>query len=725
MSAAVSKSKGLLFSESPEKAARALIKSKLRNYLSKEAQADFYQAFLCAEQYHRGQTRHSGEAYIHHPIAVAGALAELQMDVRTLMAAVLHDVVEDTGARLEDIRELFGDDVALLVDGVSKIGQIKFRSREHAEAENLRKMIMAMSKDVRVMIVKLADRLHNMRTLEILRPAKQKRISKQTLEVYAPIAERLGLYHWARELQDLCFKYLYPTRHLVISKALKARQGNRKSVVEKLRKSIDDTLGGAGLSDYEVKGRRKTVFSIYRKMQKKKRSFVELHDIYGFRIILPTVDDCYRVLGVIHNTYKPIPGRFSDYVAIPKANGYQSLHTVVFGPLGSNIEVQIRTKEMDQIAEAGVAAHWIYKSDGPENTDNQTNHLARQWLVDLLDPAQQTENAVEFLEHLKTDLYPDEVYVFTPKGDIKKMPRGSTALDFAFAVHTDVGMHCTGARINGVLASLPSVLHNGDRVEVIRSDNSWPTTTWLNYTVTAKARTQIRNYLKQQTEEDALKLGKRLLAGATKQRLFGRRKIPAKVQSQLLQELGLDNWSELLIDIGLGKRLPDMVARQIAILREEESDGQTISQEPLVIQGSEGLLVTYSKCCCPVPGDSIIGTFTAGHGLAIHVSNCPNFIELSKHPENCLLVDWDEKLEQFFHVKISVRLKNITGSFARVAMAIAENGSNLNHVDLHEASDAVKQVDFIIDVTDRVHLAKIIKSIYRLKSVERVQRLIG
>ena len=723
MSAA--KSKVSIFSGSPEKTARALIKTKLRNYLPAQAQADFYQAFICAEQYHRGQTRHSGEAYIYHPLAVAGSLADLQMDVRTLMAAVLHDVVEDTGASTNEIRDLFGDDVALLVDGVSKIGKIKFRSREHAEAENLRKMIMAMSKDVRVMIVKLADRLHNMQTLDSMSRDKQKRISKQTLEVYAPIAERLGLYHWAQELQDLCFRYLYPNRHTVISKALKARQGNRKSVVQKLKKSIEGTLSGAGLDDFDVKGRRKTVFSIYRKMQKKKRSFVELHDIYGFRIILPSVDECYRVLGIVHNTYKPIPGRFLDYVAIPKANGYQSLHTVVFGPLGSNIEVQIRTREMDQIAEAGVAAHWIYKTDGADNSADESNHLARQWLVDLLDPAHQTENAVEFLEHLKTDLYPDKVYVFTPKGDIKKMPRGSTALDFAFAVHTDVGMHCTGARINGVLASLPSVLHNGDRVEIIRSANSWPTTTWLNYTVTAKARTQIRNYLKQQTQEDALKLGKRLLAGATKQRLFGRRKIPAKVQSQLLKELGLENWSELLVDIGLGKRLPDMVARQIALLRGSDVDGKPVPQEPLVIKGAEGLLVTYSKCCCPIPGDSIVGYFTTGHGLAVHTSDCPNFLELSKHPENCLLVDWDDELEQSFKVKLSVRIKNITGAFAQVAVVIAENGSNLNHVDLHEGSDAEKQIDFLIDVTDRVHFARIIKAIYRLPLVERVHRLKG
>jgi len=711
------------FSPSPEKAIRALCKGRLSGYLPEDAIEDIYQAFLFAEQAHRGQTRHTGEHYIHHPIEVADTLAELQMDSRTLIAALLHDVIEDTPATIDQVTEKFGEDVALLVDGVSKIGQIKFDTKEQAEAENFRKMLMAMSEDVRVMIIKLADRLHNMRTLEVMALEKQKRISKQTLEIYAPIAERLGLYHWARELQDLCFQYLYPKRHSAINKAITQREGNRKLIVEKLKTSLNNTLEAAGLNDFEIKGRRKTVFSIYKKMIKKRRSFEELHDIYGFRIILDSVDDCYRVLGMVHNAYKPIPGRFADYVAIPKANGYQSLHTVVFGPFGDNIEVQIRTRQMDQIAEAGVAAHWIYKSDDTQHENS--NHLARQWLLDLLDPAHQTDNAIEFLEHLKTDLYPDEVYVFTPKGDIKKMPRGSTALDFAYAVHTDVGMHCTGARINRSLASLPTILNNGDSVEIITSKSSWPNTAWLNYAVTAKARTHIRNYLKRQTEEDALKLGKRLLAGATKQRLFGRRKIPAKVQQILLDELGLETWSELLIDVGLGRRLPDLVARQIAQLSDEKLEGKVIGQKALVIRGSEGLLVTYSKCCCPVPGDSIVGTFTAGHGLVVHTTDCPNISELRKQPEKCLMVDWDENLDQFFHAKLQVKLDHVTGAFANVAMAIAENGSNINHVDLHEGSDTVRQMDFIVDVKDRKHLASIIKAIYRAPDVNKVTRQKG
>jgi len=712
------------FSPSPEKAIRAVCEGRLAVYLSREAIDEIYRAFYFAEKAHRGQVRRTGEHYIHHPIEVADTLAELQMDSRSIIAALLHDVIEDTSALKEDIVKHFGDDVALLVDGVSKIGQIQFDSKEQAEAENFRKMLMAMSQDVRVMIIKLADRLHNMRTLEVMQPAKQKRISKQTLEIYAPIADRLGLYHWARELQDLCFRYLYPKRHHAISKAIVQREGNRKRIVEKLRNSLQQTLEQAGLEEFKVIGRRKTVFSIYKKMVKKRRSFKELHDIYGFRIIVSSVDECYRVLGMIHNSYKPIPGRFADYVAIPKANGYQSLHTVVFGPLGDNIEVQIRTLEMDHVAEAGVAAHWIYKS--VDIDAQKSNNLARQWLLDLLDPEHNAGSPLEFLEHLKTDLYPDEVYVFTPKGDIKKMPRGSTALDFAFAVHTDVGMHCTGARINKALASLPTVLNNGDSVEIITAKASRPNTAWLNYAVTAKARTSIRNFLKAQTNEEALKLGKRLLAGATKQRLFGRRRIHKSVQTALLAELQLETWSELLIDVGLGHRLPDIVARQIAQLSDVDTvEGKLPEQEALMIRGAEGLLVTYSKCCHPIPGDSILGIFTAGHGLVVHTADCPNITELRKQPERCLMVDWDDQLDQNFSVKLLVKLRHTAGAFAEVATVIAENESNINHVDSHEGSDSLRFIDFVIVVKDRVHLATIMKKIKRKASVVKVIRKKG
>lgn len=713
-----------LFSRSPEKAMRAVCKTQLAPYLPEDAIDNIFRAYQFAEKSHRGQIRRTGEHYIFHPIAVAETLAELQMDSCSLMAGLLHDVIEDTPATKKDLEQRFGEDVALLVDGVSKIGQIKFDSAEHAEAENFRKMLMAMSKDVRVMIIKLADRLHNMRTLAVMDAKKRRRISQQTLDIYAPIAERLGLYQWARELQDLCFRYLYPKRHHAISKALLDREGNRKLIVENLRQSLSGTMEDAKVKNFSVKGRRKTVFSIYRKMEKKRRSFKELHDIYGFRIIVDTVDECYQTLGIIHNAYKPIPGRFVDYIAIPKTNGYQSLHTVVFGPYGDNIEVQIRTVEMDRIAEAGVAAHWVYKTDD-ESVDN-SSHLARQWLLDLLDPTQHSGNPVDFLEHLKSDLYPDEVYVFTPKGDIKKMPRGSTALDFAFVVHSDIGIHCTGARINRELATLPTVLQNGDRVEILTSKRARPNTAWLNYAVTARARTQIRNFLKQQTKEDALKLGKRLLAGAVKQRLFGARRITKQIQTQLLEIMELDTWPELLIDIGLGRRLPDMVARQIAQLKGEvDGQGNVQAEEALVIKGSEGLLVTYSRCCYPIPGDPILGTFTAGHGLVVHTSDCPNINELRKRPERFLMVDWDENINKDFHVKLQVRIKHVSGAFAKVATVIAENGSNINHVDTLEGAGSVRLIDFNIDVKDRKELATIIKAIRKLPTVEKVVRQKG
>lgn len=713
-----------LFSRSPEKAIRTVCEQRLADYLSKDAIEEVYRAFRFAEKAHRGQNRRTGEHYIHHPIEVANALAELKMDSCSIIAGLLHDVLEDTCVTRADILKRFGEDVASLVDGVSKIGLIRFDTKEHREAENFRKMLMAMSRDVRVMIIKLADRLHNMRTLDIMDAAKQKRISKQTLEIYAPIAERLGLYSWAKELQDYCFRYLYPKRHAAISKELAKRQGNRKRVVEKLARSLRSTLEQSDIEQFSIKGRRKTVFSIYKKMSKKRRSFDEIHDIYGFRIIVKTEDDCYRALGVVHSANKPIPGRFSDYIAIPKVNGYQSLHTVVFGPLGDNIEVQIRTEEMDNVAEAGVAAHWVYKSDSSEIS--QSNHLTRQWLLDLLDPEHHTGSPIEFLEHLKTDLYPDEVYVFTPKGDIKKMPRGSTALDFAYAVHTDVGNHCTGARINKALATLPTILRNGDSVEIITSKGSWPNTAWLNYAVTARARSNIRHFLKTQTREDALKLGKRLLAGATKQRLFGRRRISKTVQTKLLEKLGLDEWTDLLIDVGLGHRLPDMVARQIAQLTDTENPhGKVLGQEALVIRGSEGLLITYSKCCFPVPGDAILGTFTAGHGLVVHTADCPNITVLRKQPERCLMVDWDDQLNKNFSVKLQVRVRHEAGAFAEVATAIAENDSNINNVDLHDGSDDLRMMDFIIDVKDRVHLARIMKTIKHLPSVAKVFRKKG
>lgn len=709
---------------SPKKAIKAVCEGRLAEYLDKKAIDEIYRAYYFAEKAHHGQVRKSGEHYIHHPIEVADTLAELQMDGRSIVAALLHDVIEDSVYTKEVLAEQFGDDVALLVDGVSKIGQIDFDSKEHAESENFRKMLMAMSQDVRVMIIKLADRLHNMRTLSSMSADKQKRISRQTIDVYAPIAERLGLYHWARELQDLCFQYLYPKRYNAIKKEIKKREGNRKQIVAKLMKSLNEVVKNSPVPDVQIIGRRKSVYSIYKKMLKKRRSFAELHDIYGFRIIVNTVDECYRVLGVIHNNYKPIPRRFSDYIAIPKVNGYQSLHTVVFGPFGDNIEVQIRTEEMNRIAEAGVAAHWIYKSD--EDPDVKPQHLARQWLLDILDPVHQSGNPKDFLEHLKTDLYPDEVYVFTPKGDIKKLPRGATALDFAYAVHTDVGTHCTGARINRVLASLPTVLQNGDHVEIMTSKQACPNTVWLNYTVTARARSGIRHYLKNQRREDALKLGKRLLAGSLKQGRFFRKKVGKKTQQALLDKLNVESWDDLLIDMGLGIRIPDMVVRQIGLLEDDgQQDGVKKAEPALLIRGSEGLLVTYSRCCHPIPGDPLIGTFTAGHGLVVHTNDCPNMSELRKQPENCLMVEWDQQIEKEFSAKIRVHSLNKRGFFALLATAITEQESNIVNVEVIENADNSHYVDFLIEVKDRIHLAQVIKAIRVQDGVIKVSRQKG
>ena len=708
---------GRWFGQSPEHAIRTVCRNQLATYLPQEAIAEVYRAFVFAEQAHRNQKRQSGEQYIHHPIEVVVALSELKLDARTLMAGLLHDVIEDSLATKQQLQTEFGEDVALLVDGVSKIGKIRFNSHEEAEAENFRKMLMAMSQDLRVMIIKLADRLHNMRTLDAMRADKRRRISKQTLEIYAPIAERLGLHQWSRELQNLCMQHIYPNRYRTLKKAIDLRNGNRKQVVKKLRHSLISNLKDSGIEWSDIAGRRKSVYSVYKKMRKKRHSFTQLYDIYGFRIVVHTVDECYRVLGVIHNAYKPIPGRFADYIAIPKTNGYQSLHTVVFGPYGENIEVQIRTQDMHEIAEAGVAAHWVYKTDG--KIDDSSSNLARQWLLDLLDPEHHAGSPVEFLEHLKADLYPDQVYVFTPTGDIKKMPRGATALDFAYAVHSDVGTHCTGAYINKELVSMPTQLKNGDKIEIITSKHSWPTATWLNYAITAKARTRIRNYLKRLTKEDAIKLGKRLLAGATKQRLLARRKIPQVVQDKLLHETGLQNWSDLLAEIGFGERLPSVVARQIALLS-DNTKPDLDTQEELVIHGAEGLLVTYSKCCYPIAGDAILGSLTAGHGLVIHRCDCSNIAH--KQPEKKLMVKWGENLQQEFSAGVIIQLYDEPGAIAQVVTAIAANDSNITAIESQQTSDNTTLAELVLKVKDRTHLAHIIATIRNQPKVVRVRR---
>lgn len=696
----------------------------LKSYLADEAVDEVYKAYLFGAQAHAGQHRRSGEPYIHHPVAVAEILTELKLDSRSIIAAILHDVIEDTPTAKDEIEKEFGQEVAELVDGVSKIGQIEFESKEHAEAENFRKMLMAMSQDIRVILIKLADRLHNMRTLDALPLPKRRRVARQTMDIYAPIANRLGLYQWSRELQDLSFQNLYPNRYRAIEAGIKKRQGNRKSVVKKLKSAIEGELQSSDIKA-EVIGRKKNVYSVYKKMVQKRKSFEELQDIYGFRIIVDTLDDCYRALGVIHNLYKPIPGRFRDYIAIPKANGYQSLHTVVFGAFGESLEVQVRTIDMNRIAEAGIAAHWIYKSETMGGV--QAQELARQWLLDLLDTQKQSGNPGEFLEHLKIDLFPDEVYVFTHHGDIKKMPRGATALDFAYAVHTDIGNQCAGVRVNRELVSLPTVLHNGDHVEVITSDTARPTASWLNYAVTGKARASIRHYLKKQQGNEAVKLGKRLLDHAIKTSRFRRTRLTNQIKKDVLNDLGVSSWDELLGDIGSGRRLPAMVANQVASRRKTKQgeEASTAAETPLAIDGAEGMLVTFARCCSPIPGDNIVGFLSAERGVVVHTFDCRNIAEYRKHPDKWVHVGWADKIRRNFLVNVRVDTENKRGVLANIATAIAEQGSNINYVNVEERDGRVSTIRFTIEVKNRIYLAQIIKNIRHIPNVFRVARARG
>ncbi|HSH44073.1 MAG TPA: bifunctional (p)ppGpp synthetase/guanosine-3',5'-bis(diphosphate) 3'-pyrophosphohydrolase [Arenicellales bacterium] len=715
-----------LANRTPGRTAGALCDS-LSVYLDEKAIEEIYRAYLFGAEAHQGQRRSSGEPYIHHPIAVAGILAELKLDSRSIIAAILHDVIEDTGVAKQTLADEFGEDVALLVDGVSKIGQLEFDSKEHAEAENFRKMLMAMSEDIRVILIKLADRLHNMRTLDALPPEKRRSIARQTLDIYAPIANRLGLHEWNRELEDLSFQHLHPKRYRAIAKGLKRRDGNRSATIEKLRLAIAEELAQSGL-EARVMGRKKNVYSIYRKMIEKRKSFSELYDIYGFRIIVNSLDDCYRALGIVHNLYKPIPGRFNDYIAIPKSNGYQSLHTTVFGAFGESVEIQIRTEDMHRIAEAGIAAHWIYKSDDKSGVRQQ--QLARQWLLDLLDTQKETGSAREFLEHLKIDLFPDEVYVFTPKGDIKKLPRGATALDFAYAVHTDVGHQCTGARINRELVSLPTVLSNGDHVEILTARNAHPNAAWLNYTVTSKARASIRAYLKKQRRKEAVNLGKRLLNRAIKDRRYGRKRLTSEEKQKLLDELNLASWDDLLADIGLGKRLAAIVAKQLrppkrGVSEEEDQAGERDGSEPLAIHGAEGMLISYARCCSPIPNDPIVGFFTSGKGVVIHTANCPNIAEMRKQPDRWLHVQWSEKVKGEFPVNLRVEVKNQRGVLGEVATQIAEQQSNINNVQVEERDGRTSTMKFNISVRNRLQLANIMRGIHNLPKVMKVVRSKG
>jgi guanosine-3',5'-bis(diphosphate) 3'-pyrophosphohydrolase len=637
-----------------------------------------------------------------------------------VMAALLHDVVEDTAVSTGEITERFGKPVAELVDGVSKLDRIEFQSQADAQAENFRKMLLAMARDVRVILIKLADRLHNMRTLEAVGPEKRQRVARETLEIYAPIANRLGLDSLYRELQELSFCHLHPLRYKVLAKAIKSARGNRRQVVNKILKAIQERLPEAGI-EATVSGREKHIYGIYRKMMGKHLSFSQVLDIYGFRVIVKDVPACYLALGALHSLYKPVPGKFKDYIAIPKVNGYQSLHTTLIGPFGMPVEIQVRTQQMHRIAETGVASHWLYKSSDAEiNAAQQRTH---KWLQSLLDIQHTSGDAAEFLEHIKVDLFPDEVYVFTPKGKILAMPRGATAVDFAYAVHTDIGNRCVAGKINYELAPLRTELKNGDRVEIITAAHAHPNPAWLAYVKTAKARAQIRHFLKTMQSEEAGALGERLLSQAI--RALGAKPAQATLQrwEKLVREIGAKSRQEVVADIGLGKRLAAIVARKLLSLSEHHAADGATPAGSIVIHGSEGMAVQFAKCCNPIPGDPIMGFIKKGQGLVIHTDNCSTAAKSRGDPEKWLDVEWAPETEKMFDVAIRVTVVNQRGVLAKVAAAIAEAGSNIDNVSMDEERSLYTTMHFTLQVANRLHLAKVMRGLRRIQQVVRIARM--
>lgn len=652
------------------------------NYLESNQVESIRRAYHFAEQCHEGQTRRSGERYITHPLAVAHVLAMMHMDYECIMAGLLHDVIEDTEMSKRDVIAEFGEPVAELVEGVTKLAQAAFETRQHAQAENLRKMLLAMSRDIRVIIVKLADRLHNMRTLGHLRPEKRRRIAHETLEIYAPIAQRLGMNLMRCELEDLGFHVLYPIRYRVLADAVRKARGNRKEIVSQITASILNRMEQEGLSA-DIQGREKNLYSIYKKMVSKQLSFSEVMDVYAFRIIVDDVDACYRMLGVVHNLYKPVQGKFKDYIAIPKANGYQSLHTVLFGPFGVPIEVQIRSRDMDQLAEAGVAAHWLYKTgEGAGNT--LAHRKARQWLQGILEMQKGSGDSMEFLENLRIDLFPDEIYVSTPKGEILTLPRGSTAVDFAYAVHSDVGNSCVAARVGRHLVPLSSQLETGQSVEIITSPTSHPNPAWLNFVVTPKARTNIRNYLKHLQGEEAIQLGLRLLNKHLTAFSAALENVPTKRINALVKEYELENFDELLTDLGLGNISALLVAQKL--LQEETPDKEP---QALLIAGTEGMVVNFARCCHPIPGDPIHGFVSAGRGIIIHQRSCKNTTHLREQNEKWLDVAWAKEIHRDFPVDLLMHLRNQRGALATIASVISEAESNIDNVIVDERDGGI------------------------------------
>jgi GTP pyrophosphokinase len=679
------------------------------------------QAYQVARAAHSGQYRQSGEPYITHPLAVAKILAEWHLDAQALMAALLHDVVEDTATTKSEIARSFGKPVAELVDGVSKIDKIEFSSLQHAQAENFRKMLLAMARDVRVILIKLADRLHNMRTLEAVPPEKQERIARETLDIYAPIANRLGLISLYYELEDLGFHYLHPTRFKVLEKALKRARGNRRDAVGKIQDAIQNRLKEFKV-DAQVNGREKHISSIYKKMQEKNISFSEVFDIYGFRIIVPDVAACYLALGALHTFYKPIPGKFKDYIAIPKANGYQSLHTTLFGPFGMPIEIQIRTLDMHMVAEAGVASHWIYKT--VESDPREVQLKTHQWLQSLLEIQSESGDALEFLEHIKVDLFPDEVYVFSPKGKIFALPKGATAIDFAYAVHTEVGNHCIAAKVDGAPAPLGTVLRNGNRVEIVTDAHARPSPVWLGYVATGKARSHIRHYLKTMQLQESAEVGELLLVQALRSVKANPDQIGEAHWEHFFKGDSAKTREEVLADIGLGTRLAVVVAKKLLAIADPPSGDEPPRLDSITIRGTEGLAIQFAACCRPIPGDPIIAQIKKGQGLVVHTHDCPAIHPFHFDPEKWVDVQWDASSDRMFEVNVRLTAQNTRGVLARLAAEVSEADSNIDHIETEQrASNAYTTIIFTLEVKNRMHLAHVFRRLRRIPEVVRLQRL--
>ncbi|WP_370981564.1 bifunctional (p)ppGpp synthetase/guanosine-3',5'-bis(diphosphate) 3'-pyrophosphohydrolase [Agaribacterium sp. ZY112] len=688
----------------------------LSSYLEPAQILKVKRAYYYAEQAHLGQFRRSGEAYITHPLEVANILASIHMDHQTLMAAMLHDVIEDCGIGKDAIQQQFGRTVADLVDGVSKLAKIEYETQAEKQAENFQKMALAMAKDLRVVVIKLGDRLHNMRTLGVMPPEKKRRIAKETLEIYSPIAQRLGMNDWRVEFEDQCFKAMHPLRSARLQASLNQVRGNRRSIVEKIQLALEERLQRQQIEGLVI-GREKHLYSIYSKMRSKHKSFKEIMDVFAFRIIVDEIDTCYRTLGVIHNLYKPIPGEFKDYIAIPKVNGYQSLHTVVIGKHGVPIEVQIRTKEMDELASSGVAAHWLYKANEIDSSAVANFDRANRWIKRLMEIKQHTNTSLEFVENVKIDLFKDEVYIFTPKGAIIELPTGSTAVDFAYAVHTDVGNSCVACRINDRPAPLSQRLESGQKIKIITSERSQPNPSWLNFVVTAKARSAIRHYLKNQRHTESLELGKRMIERALSHADYDFAELKEEQLQLLLQHTNVETVDDLFEAIGLGKVNAATAIQALA------PEAQVEGGAPITIDRADGVLISFARCCCPIPGDPIIGHLSADKGIVVHRTNCNNVRDLRSKKENISDTHWAHTIDGEFMAEIRVEVLSERGIIATLATRLASTGTSIERIQVDERDAEHSVINLTISVENRLHLANIMRKVRTMSSVEKIYRV--